>query len=105
MTIELEPTPKIIDGIKREYPRTFLVAFRAQHDLSKDALLADARARADRAAADLIAVNDVARAGAGFESDTNEMYLLGNDGFEEHLPIQDKLGIARRIVAVIASRR
>jgi phosphopantothenoylcysteine decarboxylase / phosphopantothenate---cysteine ligase len=104
ITVELEPTPKIIDAIKREHPETFLVAFRAQHDLSLEELLADARARADRAAADLIAVNDVARSGAGFETDTNEMYLLGPGGFEEHLPLQDKLGIAQRIISVIAAR-
>jgi phosphopantothenoylcysteine decarboxylase / phosphopantothenate---cysteine ligase len=105
ITLELEPTPKIIDSIKRDHPSTFLVAFRAQHDLSQEALLADARARADRADADLIAVNDVARSGAGFETDTNEMYLLGADGFEEHIPLQDKLGVARRIIATIVSRR
>lgn len=104
ITIELEPTPKIIDGIKRDHPEVFLVAFRAQHDLSDEDLLADARDRAERAQADLIAVNDVARSGAGFETDTNEMYLLGSDGFEEHIPLQNKRAVARRIVATISTR-
>lgn len=102
LVIELEPTPKIIDSIKRDFPRVFLVAFRAQHDLSIDDLLADARARAAKADADLIAVNDVSRAGAGFEADTNEMYLIGRDGREEHVPMASKLDVGRSIVATIA---
>lgn len=104
LVIELEPTPKIIDSIKRDFPGVFLVAFRAQHDLSTDELLADARARAAKADADLIAVNDVSRAGAGFETDTNEMYLIGRDGREEHVPMASKLDVGRRIVAAIARR-
>jgi len=102
LVIELEPTPKIIDGVRGEFPRTLLVAFRAQHDLSLEELLADARARARKADADLIAVNDVSRSGAGFETDTNEMYLIGRDGTETHLPLADKLQVARTIVATVA---
>ncbi len=104
LVVELESTPKIIDGIKQEYPGVFLVAFRAQHDLERDELLEDARRRAEKADADLIAVNDVSREGAGFESDTNEMYLLGSDGREDHIPLSSKLAVARRIVAAIAER-
>ncbi len=104
LVIELEPTPKIIDGIRREFPDVFLVAFRAQHDLSRDDLLADARRRAKKADADLIAVNDVGREGAGFESETNEMFLIGRDGREEHIPLASKLAVAERIVAAIAEQ-
>lgn len=104
LVLELEPTPKIIDRIKHDFPKTFLVAFRAQHDLTLDELLADARARAKKADADLIAVNDVSRQGTGFETDTNEMYLIGRDGNEDHVPLASKLAVARRIVEAIARR-
>ncbi len=104
LVIELEPTPKIIDEIKSEHPGIFLLAFRAQHDLSEDDLIADAAARAAKANADLIAVNDVGRRGAGFEVDTNEIYLVTQDGKHEHLPLAGKREIARRIVAAVASR-
>ncbi len=102
LVIELEPTPKIIDGIRAEFPNTLLVAFRAQHDLSLPELLADARARAKKADADLIAVNDVSHAGTGFETDTNEMYLIGRDGTETHVPMASKLVVGRKIVEAIA---
>lgn len=104
LVLELEPTPKIIDRIKHDFPETLLVAFRAQHDLTLEQLLADARARAKKADADLIAVNDVSRRGVGFETDTNEMYLIGPDGNEEHIPLADKLEVAHRIVAAVARR-
>jgi phosphopantothenoylcysteine decarboxylase/phosphopantothenate--cysteine ligase len=104
LVIELEPTPKIIDGIKSKYPEIFLLAFRAQHDLSEDDLIADAAARATKANADLIAVNDVSRSGAGFEVDTNEIYLVTQDGEREHLPLGTKGEIARKIVAAVVRR-
>lgn len=104
LVLELEPTPKIIDGIKADYPGVFLVAFRAQHDLSLRELLADARERAKKADADLIAVNDVSTQGAGFETDTNEMYIVGPEGNEDHVPMASKLTVARRIVGAIVRR-
>jgi phosphopantothenoylcysteine decarboxylase / phosphopantothenate---cysteine ligase len=104
LVIELEPTPKIIDGIKSIYPDIFLLAFRAQHDLTEDDLIADAAARARKADADLIAVNDVSKAGAGFETDTNEMFLVDQDGKREHLPMGSKSEIARLIVAAVSRR-
>ncbi len=104
LILELEPTPKIIDGIKRDFPGVFLVAFRAQHGLGLEELLADARARAQRAKADLIAANDVSREGAGFESDTNEMYLISRDGEEQHIPMSTKRDVAKHIIAAIAEK-
>ncbi len=103
LIVELEPTPKIIDGIRSRYPEIFLVAFRAQHDLSLKDLLNDARKRAGKADADLIAVNDVSKPGAGFETDTNEMYLIGRDGKEHHVPMASKLEVGRAIVEAISS--
>ena len=104
ITLVLEPTPKIIDRIKDDAPAVFLVAFRAQHDLSLADLLADARERARLARADLIAVNDVSHPGAGFETDTNEMYLIAADGTESHIPRSPKLEVARRIIVEIGGR-
>lgn len=104
LTIELEPTPKIIDGVKQQAPGVFLVAFRAQHDLSTEDLVEDAHRRAEKAHADLIAVNDVSRKGTGFETDTNEVYLVSPDKTVQHLPLASKTEVGRRIIAAIAER-
>ena len=104
LTIEFTPTPKIIDGIKSAFPNVFLVAFRAQHDLSKEDLLSDAFNRLKLAKADLIAVNDVSIRGAGFESDTNEMYIIDQSNKVEHIEMSSKDMVASRIIEIIAGK-
>ena len=102
--IELEPTPKIIDGIKASFPQVLLVAFRAQHDLPREELIKDAVSRMRKAGADMIAVNDVSIEGAGFETDTNEMYLISSDEQVEHIPLTSKKRVGERIIAALAER-
>ena len=46
---------------------------------------------------DLIVANDVSRADAGFEVDTNEVTLVSADG-EEPIPLQSKTAIANRVL-------
>ncbi len=104
LTLELVPTPKIIDAVKQQHPDMFLVAFRAQHGLTPEELHADAHARMQKASADMIAVNDVSRPGAGFESDTNELSLLYPDYTEERIPLTSKTLAAGRIIAGMAAR-
>ncbi len=93
-TIELEPTPKIIDGIKAVSPETFLVAFRAQSGFTAEQLRADALQRMKKAQADAIVANDVSAPGAGFESATNAVTLVHSDGSHTELPLAEKLDIA-----------
>ena len=80
LTLELRATPKIIERIKDLNPETFLIVFRAQIGLTKDALLSDASERLRRSSADLIAFNDVGRGDIGFNSNYNELTLIDRDG-------------------------
>lgn len=104
LTLELEPTPKIVDGVAKEYPQLYVVAFRAQHGLTRDELVADARARMERAGAHCIAVNDVASADAGFESDTNSLIVITNDGEVSDTMTGSKREVGERLVALVADR-
>ena len=104
LKIELEPTPKIIDKLKDLDPEVFLVAFRAQHASTTEALIDDAYERLKKARADLIAVNDVGQKGAAFESDTNEMYLVSPDRGTQHLPMASKDAIAAGIIGAIVEK-
>jgi phosphopantothenoylcysteine decarboxylase/phosphopantothenate--cysteine ligase len=99
----LVPTPKIIDAVKATAPTTLLVAFRALEGKRAEELKQNARARMEKAGADFIALNDVSRKDAGFESDRNELYLLGTGGTEEFIPLTSKFTAAERIVARIAA--
>ncbi len=98
LTLELEPTPKIIDGIREAFPGITLVAFRALHALEEGELLENAFNRMRKADADFIAVNDVSKQGAGFESDTNEMFLIDREGGRIHIPMDSKRAVAARIL-------
>ncbi len=100
--LELVPTPKIIDRIKDHAPSAFLVAFRAQHGLSTEELLADAARRMEKAGADMIAANDVSQAGVGFETDTNELHVLYRSGRTRKISLEDKSRVARELVTMIA---
>ncbi len=104
LIVELEPTPKIIDDIKKVSPDIFLTAFRAQYSLSTAKLIDDAHKRLLKADADLIAVNDVGRKGAGFETDTNEIYLVTPDKKTEHIELTSKKNAAESIIQIIASK-
>jgi phosphopantothenoylcysteine decarboxylase/phosphopantothenate--cysteine ligase len=46
---------------------------------------------------DLIVANDVSRADAGFDVDTNEVTLVSHDG-AERVPLQSKAGVAAVIL-------
>jgi phosphopantothenoylcysteine decarboxylase/phosphopantothenate--cysteine ligase len=104
LTVELVPTPKIIDQVRKTAPGIFLVAFRAQAGLSREELIADAHARLKKADADLIAVNDVSSPGAGFEADTNELYLVDRHKQVKHIELSSKQAAAARIIKLVAEQ-
>ena len=94
LTVELTPTPKILDSVKKLSPATKVIAFRAQHGFTPQELYDDAFARLQKAGADMIAANDTAQDGVGFESTTNQMLLVHADGSRVDLPLADKVQIA-----------
>ncbi len=102
LTVELTPTPKIIDAVRDVAPDIRLAAFRAQAGLSQKALLEDARSRMKAAGADMIAVNDVSAAGAGFESDTNALTVIHSDGRERAFALAGKQEIAEGVISELA---
>lgn len=100
LIMELVPTPKIIDGIKSRFPEVFLAAFRALHDLTEDELLDDGRRRMAIADADMIAINDVSKAGRGFGTDTNEMLAVSKDGEIRKLELASKYEIGKKLLNI-----
>lgn len=104
LVLELVPTPKILDGVKKASPQTFVVAFRAQAGLDNRELETDGLHRMAKAEADLIAVNDTARPGQGFETDTNALLVLGADGTRRTLDLASKDAIARGLLEIILEK-
>ena len=94
LTLRLVPTSDILAEVaawrRREgRQRPLLVGFAAE----TSNVLERARAKRLRKGADVIVANDVSRADAGFEVETNEVTIIGPSG-EETLPLQSKASIA-----------
>jgi phosphopantothenoylcysteine decarboxylase/phosphopantothenate--cysteine ligase len=104
LTLELIPTPKIIDAVKETDPNVFLVAFRAVTRLSDTEIVEDAYGRLGKAKADLIVANDVSRKGAGFFTDTNEVFVIDDAKNVTHLPLGPKRKIAAGILEIVRQK-
>lgn len=98
LVLELQSTPKILDAIRKANPKTFIVAFKTENDVSNEELIDEAYTILHEKNADLVAANDVAREGVGFQADTNELYVV--DGRKEvvHIPLSNKREVARQLV-------
>lgn len=98
LPLELTPRTKILDRIKQYNSRIFLVAFKAEWNVSAKELVDLSKKRLNRAGADLIVANDVGRAGRGFQSDDNEVVLIENGAQPVHIPLSPKHEVAEMIV-------
>jgi phosphopantothenoylcysteine decarboxylase/phosphopantothenate--cysteine ligase len=92
LTLELEPTPKIIDRIKRLQPEVFLVGFKAETGLSEEELIGEAKKQIERAGSDLVVANTL----KAFGSEENEVVLVGRN-FTKKLPRMSKRELAERL--------
>jgi len=104
LSLDLKPTRKIIDQIKKISPRTFLVAFRAEYRLPREDLIENAYKRLLEAKADLIVVNDVGQKGAGFGTETNEVFIVDKYRKIVHVPMSQKRQVASKILDAIRRR-
>jgi phosphopantothenoylcysteine decarboxylase/phosphopantothenate--cysteine ligase len=99
--VKLKSLPKIIDQVKKVSPRTFLVAFKAEYNVSDQELVERARKRLKDSRADLIVANDVGREGAGFQTDTNEVFIVGKGRKVVHIQSAPKHDVAKRLLDFI----
>ena len=100
LTIELRKNPDILAGVAQLSPRPFIVAFAAETDMVEQ----NARLKLQKKGADLIVANDVADARIGFDSNENEVIIIGREGETTRLAKASKSIIANRILDVIVSR-
>ena len=94
--LELERTEDVLSAIA-EVRRAdqVIVGFAAEH--GEDAVELG-RGKLERKRLDAIVVNDISRAGIGFEADENEVTILTADGAERHVPRSRKEQVARAVL-------
>jgi phosphopantothenoylcysteine decarboxylase/phosphopantothenate--cysteine ligase len=100
LTITLKKNPDILAALGAAQPRPFLVAFAAE----TDAVERHAREKLLRKNADLIVANDVADRTIGFDSDENEVLVIGREGEPVRIARAPKLVVANRILDLVIER-
>jgi len=100
LTLTLRKNPDILADVARLNPRPFIVAFAAE----TTSVAQHAREKLERKGADLIVANDVADTTIGFDSDQNEVLILGRDGFEARFAKAPKSVIANRLLDLVVAR-
>jgi phosphopantothenoylcysteine decarboxylase/phosphopantothenate--cysteine ligase len=103
-TLKLVPTPKIVDRLKEFDKKIFLVAFKAEYDISDELLIKKAFDKLRECNGDLIVANDVSRRGCDFGSDTNEVYIIDKEKNITHVPLKSKREIARNLVKIVCKK-
>jgi phosphopantothenoylcysteine decarboxylase/phosphopantothenate--cysteine ligase len=102
LTLELEATPDILASLAAvRRPGQTIVGFAAEHG---PAGLERAREKLGRKQVDLIAYNDIAQSGIGFDAEENELTLITAAG-ERKLERAAKRAIADELLAAIEGLR
>jgi len=103
LTIELVRNPDILAevGAASGRERRLVVGFAAE----SQELVAAARRKLERKRCDLIVANDISRAGAGFDGDTNAVTFVCPEGEVEELPLLSKREVAERLLERIETLR
>jgi phosphopantothenoylcysteine decarboxylase/phosphopantothenate--cysteine ligase len=100
LTLTLRKNPDILAGVAALAARPFVVAFAAETDMVEQ----NARIKLQKKGADLIVANDVADAAIGFDSNENEVLIIGRDGHTTRFAKASKSAIAHRILDAVVAR-
>ncbi|NHJ85284.1 MAG: bifunctional phosphopantothenoylcysteine decarboxylase/phosphopantothenate--cysteine ligase CoaBC [Asgard group archaeon] len=99
LIITLEPTQKIIDYVKKKFPKAQIIGFKAEVDLTKDELQKKAEKSLTDHNIEMVVANIVNRTNEGFASDTNEVLLVIKDQKPIEIPSKSKREIAKDILS------
>jgi phosphopantothenoylcysteine decarboxylase/phosphopantothenate--cysteine ligase len=98
LTLDLEPTPKLLDSIREEHPDLPMVGFKVETSGDDDAMIREARALRDRVDLEFVVANDASVMG---EADTRTLFV--DDGTAE--VVGSKADVGGRVAEELARRR
>jgi phosphopantothenoylcysteine decarboxylase/phosphopantothenate--cysteine ligase len=98
--VNMTLTPKIIDVARKKDYNLFIVAFKAETNVSKSDLIERAYKRLIKSEADLIVANDIGRNDIGFRSKYNEVFIIDKKKHITHVERNTKRYIASKIIDV-----
>ncbi|WP_193308425.1 bifunctional phosphopantothenoylcysteine decarboxylase/phosphopantothenate--cysteine ligase CoaBC [Halorubrum halophilum] len=98
LSVNLEPTPKLIDSVREAYPDLPIVGFKAETSGDEAAMIAEAERIRDRVGLDFVVANDASVMGA----DETRVLLVGDDGTDPEEAVGSKDAVAGRIADRLA---
>ena len=102
LTVDLIPTADVLaEAAAQRREGQVMVGFAAEHGAEG---VERARAKLERKTLDAIVVNDISRPDIGFDSDHNEVAILGQSG-EVHVPRSTKEDVAVRVLDFVQDLR
>jgi phosphopantothenoylcysteine decarboxylase/phosphopantothenate--cysteine ligase len=103
LQLSLIPTRKIVDEVKNVSinKKIFLVAFKAEYDVSNKELLEKAYAKLKESKADIVVANDVGRKASLMGSDYNEVFVVSKQKGVLHFPRYNKIFLAGQLLGLI----
>ena len=101
--LSLIPTRKIVDEVKNVSinKKIFLVAFKAEYDVSDKELMEKAYAKLKESKADIVVANDVGRRWSLIGSDYNEVFVVSKQKGVVHFPRSNKIFLAGQLLGLI----
>ena len=96
--LELTPTTKIFENIKKIKENILLIGFKAEYNVSKKILVDRAYQLLKDANADFVVANDVGKKDRGFDTETNEVFVVDKNKRVKHLKLADKRVIGGEIL-------
>lgn len=101
--LKLKPAEKIVGLAKEKFPNVFVVAFKAEYNVSDDELKKKAVEKLNREGLDMLIANDMAK--SKFGSDRSGVFLISKDNNDKILHIEgSKQTIAGKIFAEVEIR-
>ncbi len=98
--LNMKLTPKIINVARKKDYNLFIVAFKAETNVSRTELINRAYNRLVKSEVDLIVANDIGRDDIGFASKHNEVYIIDKKKHITHVERNTKRYIASKILDV-----
>jgi phosphopantothenoylcysteine decarboxylase/phosphopantothenate--cysteine ligase len=97
INLEFGSSEKVINHVKRIKPDVSLISFRAVWGLTRNEAIESGRELMHESDSDLVAVNDLALKGSGFQYETNKIILLLKSGSIIDIPLDHKQVVSKKI--------
>ncbi|MCK4780462.1 MAG: bifunctional phosphopantothenoylcysteine decarboxylase/phosphopantothenate--cysteine ligase CoaBC, partial [Candidatus Lokiarchaeota archaeon] len=101
LQVNMKLTPKIINVARKKDYNLFIVAFKAETNVSKSELIERAYNRLVKSEVDLIVANDIGREDIGFNSKYNEVFNIDKKKHITHVERNTKRFIASKILDTV----